>query len=64
ARWAIRMLWPQLGLRRNVFEKEDAEKEMVAMEDEFGIQLRPWPERVLQIINTVRAEEGSEPISG
>ena len=32
--------------------------------DEFGIQLRPWPERVLQIINTVRAEEGLEPISG
>ena len=32
--------------------------------DEFGIQLRPLPERVLQIINTVRAEEGLEPISG
>ena len=32
--------------------------------DEFGIQLRPWPERVLQIINTVRAEERLEPISG
>ena len=32
--------------------------------DEFGIELRPWPERVLQIINTVRAEEGLEPISG
>jgi nucleoside-diphosphate-sugar epimerase len=32
--------------------------------DEFGIQLRPWSERVLQIINAVRAEEGKEPISG
>ncbi|MEE2689879.1 MAG: NAD(P)-dependent oxidoreductase [Pseudomonadota bacterium] len=30
--------------------------------DEFGVQLRPWPERVLQIINTVRAEEGKEPV--
>ena len=32
--------------------------------DEFGVQLRPWLERVLQIINTVRAEEGKEPIDG
>ena len=32
--------------------------------DEFGIQFRPWPERVLQIINAVRSEEGKEPISG
>jgi hypothetical protein len=32
--------------------------------DEFEIQFQPWSERVLQIINTVRAEEGKEPISG
>lgn len=32
--------------------------------DEFGVQLRPWPERVLQIINDVRAEEGKDPIEG
>jgi len=31
---------------------------------EYGVQFRPWPERVLQIINAVRAEEGLEPISG
>ena len=31
---------------------------------EYGVQFRPWPERVLQIINAVRAEEWLEPISG
>ena len=30
---------------------------------EFGIQFRPYRERVLQIINEVRAEEGLPPIS-
>jgi nucleoside-diphosphate-sugar epimerase len=30
---------------------------------EFGIQFRPYRERVLQIINEVRREEGLEPIS-
>jgi nucleoside-diphosphate-sugar epimerase len=30
---------------------------------EFGMQFRPYRERVLQIINEVRAEEGKPPIS-
>jgi hypothetical protein len=30
---------------------------------EFGIQFRPYRERVLQIINDVRKEEGKPPIS-
>ena len=30
---------------------------------EFGIQFRPYRERVLQIINEVRREEGLDPIS-
>ena len=30
----------------------------------YDVQLSPWPERVLQIINAVRVEEGLEPISG
>jgi hypothetical protein len=30
---------------------------------EFGIQYRPYRERVLQIINEVRAEEGKPPLS-
>ncbi|MBV9827331.1 MAG: hypothetical protein JO001_16955, partial [Alphaproteobacteria bacterium] len=29
---------------------------------EFGMQYRPYRERVLQIINAVRAEEGQPPI--
>jgi predicted N-formylglutamate amidohydrolase len=29
---------------------------------EFGMQFRPYRERVLQIINEVRAEEGKPPI--
>ena len=32
--------------------------------DEFGMQFRPWSERVLQIINAVRTEEGQDPIAG
>lgn len=32
--------------------------------DEFGIQYRPYPERVLQIINEVREGEGLEPLAG
>jgi nucleoside-diphosphate-sugar epimerase len=31
---------------------------------EYGVQFRPWPERVQQIINAVRSEEGLEPIAG
>jgi predicted N-formylglutamate amidohydrolase len=30
---------------------------------EFGMQFRPYRERVLQIINEVRAEEGKPPVS-
>ena len=30
--------------------------------DEFGVQLRPWAERVQQIINSVRIEDGKEPV--
>jgi hypothetical protein len=30
---------------------------------EFGMQFRPYRERVLQIINEVRAEEGKPPIA-
>ncbi len=30
--------------------------------DEFGVQYRPYPERVLQIINEVRADEGLPPV--
>ena len=30
---------------------------------EFGMQFRPYRERVLQIINEVRAEEGQSPIT-
>jgi hypothetical protein len=30
---------------------------------EFGMQFRPYRERVLQIINVVRAEEGKQPIT-
>src|ERR1700687_3854340 len=30
---------------------------------EFGMQFRPYRERVLQIINEVRAEEGKSPIT-
>ena len=30
---------------------------------EFGMQFRPYRERVLEIINEVRAEEGKPPIS-
>ena len=29
---------------------------------EFGVQYRPYPERVLQIINAVRQEQGLAPI--
>ncbi|MBL22286.1 MAG: hypothetical protein CMM48_00150 [Rhodospirillaceae bacterium] len=32
--------------------------------DEFGIQYRPYPERVLQIINEVRKWEGLDPLDG
>jgi nucleoside-diphosphate-sugar epimerase len=31
---------------------------------EFGVQYRPYRERVLQIINDVRAEQGLPPIAG
>jgi nucleoside-diphosphate-sugar epimerase len=31
---------------------------------EFGVQYRPYRERVLQIINEVRAEQGQSPIRG
>jgi nucleoside-diphosphate-sugar epimerase len=31
---------------------------------EFGVQYRPYPQRVLQIINECRAEIGKEPIKG
>jgi nucleoside-diphosphate-sugar epimerase len=31
---------------------------------EYGVQFRPWSERVQQIINAVRSEEGLEPIAG
>jgi nucleoside-diphosphate-sugar epimerase len=32
--------------------------------EEFGVQYRPYPERVLQIINEVRAAEGLPPVKG
>ena len=32
--------------------------------DEFGVQYRPYAERVLQIINDVRRDEGLEKIAG
>ena len=32
--------------------------------DEFGIQYRPYRERVLQIINDIRKEEGKPPLAG
>ena len=32
--------------------------------NEFGVQYRPYPQRVLQIINEIRAEEGLPEISG
>jgi predicted N-formylglutamate amidohydrolase len=31
---------------------------------EFGVQYRPYRERVLQIINDVRADNGQPPIKG
>jgi hypothetical protein len=31
---------------------------------EFGVQYRPYRERVLQIINEVRADIGQPPIKG
>ncbi|MEA2726592.1 MAG: UDP-glucose 4-epimerase, partial [Acetobacteraceae bacterium] len=32
--------------------------------EEFGVQYRPFPQRVLQIINEVRAQENLSPIAG
>jgi nucleoside-diphosphate-sugar epimerase len=32
--------------------------------EEFGVQYRPYPQRVLQIINEVRAQENLSPIAG
>jgi hypothetical protein len=32
--------------------------------EEFGIQYRPFRQRVLQIINEVRAQENLSPIAG
>jgi len=53
------------------FEKETGGKELsgnhlidnTRLVEEFGVQYRPYRERVLQIINEVRAEEGLPPVS-
>jgi nucleoside-diphosphate-sugar epimerase len=54
------------------FEKQTGGKETsgnylidnTRLVQEFGVQYRPYRERVLQIINAVRAEQGLPPISG
>jgi nucleoside-diphosphate-sugar epimerase len=54
------------------FEKETGGKEVsgnylidnTRLKEEFGVQYRSYPERVLQIINEVRAEEDLPPIKG
>ncbi len=54
------------------FEKETGGKEISGnylidnrrLVEEFGVQYRPYPERVLQIINEVRAQENLPPIKG
>jgi nucleoside-diphosphate-sugar epimerase len=54
------------------FDKETGGKELSGnylidnsrLIEEFGVQYRPYRERVLQIINEVRAEEGLPPVSG
>ena len=54
------------------FDKETGGKELsgnhlidnTRLVEEFGVQYRPYRERVLQIINEVRAEEGLPPVSG
>jgi nucleoside-diphosphate-sugar epimerase len=53
------------------FDKETGGKELsgkhlidnTRLVEEFGVQYRPYRERVLQIINEVRAEEGLPPVS-
>lgn len=54
------------------FDKETGGKEIsgnhlidnTRLVTEFGIQYRPYRERVLQIINDIRKEEGKPPLSG
>jgi nucleoside-diphosphate-sugar epimerase len=53
------------------FDKETGGKELsgnylidnTRLVSEFGIQYRPYRERVLQIINDIRKEEGLQPIA-
>ena len=53
------------------FDKETGGKELSGnylidnsrLVQEFGVQYRPYRERVLQIINEVRREEGLAPIA-
>jgi UDP-glucose 4-epimerase len=53
------------------FDKETGGKELSGnylidnsrLVEEFGVQYRPYRERVLQIINEVRREEGLPPVS-
>jgi len=53
------------------FDKETGGKELsgnylidnTRLVQEFGVQYRPYRERVLQIINDIRAEEGLSPIN-
>ena len=55
---------PPVSFSKEIFASGNYLIDNTRLVGEFGVQYRPYRERVLQIINEVRAEQGLAPIQG